>query len=187
MLPDGNPLKEAFLNHIKIPEIPVDPVYLEEHVFRKTWMPMFMRYFAGHEEGVVAMWGTNVAGNFYKPVKVVTDMNRPEETVVFTVPPLCDNSLDVIPSEVATNISEIVAEADLNNKAFPGSGDNILVKNIINLVNAPTANLKDQQAWREIYKYYNLDAPFVNQTEKEKAKDSSKALNSLVEDYNDDF
>ena len=54
---------------LQIPDLPDSPIYLAEHVFAKTWLPVFLSYFAGEDPGLITAWATNVAGNYYKTRK----------------------------------------------------------------------------------------------------------------------
>lgn len=184
----GNELYNAMIRTITPPEIPDEPVYLAEPVFRKTWFPMFMHYFAGTEEGPAMFWATNVAGNFYKEVHVVENMNNPENTILFTVPPLM--SRDDVFNTQDIDISGVLALADLNNQVYPGSGGSLIEKNITSQVKQPTRSLSEVEQWRKIYEFYEVDAPFLHTEEAKQAKIAQGIIPKdadVVEGFDDDF
>lgn len=185
MTSEVSPFREALLRSIRLPELPKDRVYLEEHKFRKTWFPMFMRYFAGHEDGIVAAWATNVAGNFFREVYVVSDINNPDDTVLFVVPALMDRSSDLYPDEVSGRVHDLVNQAALNEKAFPGAGAKLLEKGMINTLNPKRNDPSEKKAWQFIYDFYGVDAPFLN--DKASGSSGSSNANLAVEDYDDDL
>lgn len=176
----------SMMRQLAIPPLPEEPVYLSESKFAKTWLPMFLRYFAGLEGGVVSMWATNVAGNFYKEVHIVQNENKPED-ILFTVPGLLTNNQNIYSEEVTSQISLILASASKHNDVFPGSGDSYILNNLVNTVAPEQPKASEEEAWRKIYLYYNIDAPFVSGKPKSGSDESRENLQSKIEGFDDDF
>lgn len=186
-----NPLMmESVMRSITLPTLPETPVYVVESEFRRTWLPVFLNYFAGTENGVVQLWMMHVTGCWYKEVKVVEDIRRPDETYLFTVPAMfsrTDNLYEGI-AEEDVNIEHILALADLNNQNFPGSGDSLIKDNITDKVKQPTPSLVEQEQWRKIYEYYEIDAPFLHTEEAKRSRgETSSKTSEDVVGFDDDF
>lgn len=177
-------IRESLIRQIQLPPLPDTVVYLSEAKFRKTWLPMFLNYFAGTDGGVVSMWATNVAGNFYRPVHVVQNENSPGE-LLFTVPPLMNYEHKVYSDDTVAQIPLIMASASKHNSVMPGSGDTYIINNLVQKA-APSQTKSDEEdAWKKIYRYYDIDAPFMNV----KVSDTSgrEQIESLIEGFDDDF
>lgn len=179
-------LHESLMATIEVPKLPENKVYLDERKFHDAWLPLFLSYFAGKDEGAINEWHVRVAGSPYQKVSVCTDTSRPEETTVFVVPPLLDNDFDIISSEAQSQVATIFEKAELNNKNFPGSGDSYITGLIGKVVDMPKSNA-NEEAWKKIYRYYNIDAPFLHENTETKTQSTNKQLNELVEDWDDDF
>lgn len=177
-------MNDVMMRRITIPPMPVEEVYLSEQKFKKTWLPMFMRYFAGQEEGVVSMWATNVAGNFYKPVHIVANEKNPGE-ILFTVPALLNNNHKIYSDEVANMIPNILTRASKHNDVMPGSGDKYILNNLIDSAAPSQPKTDEEDAWRAIYRYYDIEAPFVDA--KSTASLERSKIDSLIEGFDDDF
>ena len=91
---------------------------IEETKFAKTWFPMFINYFAGKEAGIAAAWATNVAGNFYKDVYVVDNVDNPQK-IHFVVPSLFTRDNAVLPDHITQNLGIILAQANAQENVFP--------------------------------------------------------------------
>lgn len=180
--------RDALQAMIKLPKFEEEKIYLEEHVFRKTWFPVFMRYFAHHEEGIVAMWAVNVAQGYYNKVYVVSDINNPEQTIQFVVPPLLSRAGEVYNEQIASRISDIIATANLSNESFPGSGDNLLDDSLVKQINPPIGYPEEEEMWKKIYKYYDVDAEFLHKENKnQKTTNTSSTFSESEIEYDEDF
>lgn len=179
-------IEAMMLRKLALPPLPDDPVYLSEDKFSKTWLPMFVRYFAGHEGGVVSMWATNVAGNFYQEVHVVQNEKNPKE-ILFTVPGLLTNNQNIYSEDIISQIPFILASASKHNDVLPGSGDNYILNNLVDSAAPAQAKATEEEAWRKIYKYYGIDAPFVSDKPHTNAAEEREKLQSLIEGFDDDF
>lgn len=177
-------MKEALIRQIQLQPLPDDPVYLSESKFSKTWLPMFLNYFAGRDGGVVSMWATNVAGNFYRAVHVVQNENHPGE-VLFTVPPLMNYGHKLYSDELVEQIPLIMASASKHNSIMPGSGDTYIINNLVQKVAPSQVKSDEEEAWKKIYRYYEIDAPFLNDNNPKAS--GREQVESLIEGFDDDF
>lgn len=180
-------LYQAMIKSITLPKLPEEKVYFPEPVFRKTWMPMFLHYFAGHQDGVVTYWAHNVAGNYYQEVHVVSDMDNPEETVQFVVPPLVSRDNEVFTEGGDIPFDVILKHVELNNQVFPGSGDNLLHEHVGKRIKRESPkSIRNEEMWRKIYMYYEIDAPFLHTPEaRAQAAKEGISLPTAVVDTNE--
>lgn len=179
-----NNMKESILRRIQLQPLPNDPAYISEAKFSKTWLPMFLNYFAGRDGGVVAMWATNVAGNFYRPVHVVQNENNPGD-ILFTVPALMNYDHKVYSDELVDQIPLIMASAAKHNSIMPGSGDTYIINNLVQKTAPSQVKSEEEEAWKKIYRYYDIDAPFLNETNNRTS--GREHVESLIEGFDDDF
>lgn len=157
--------------------------YLDESTFKHRWMPLFLRFFAGLEEGDVTYWVEQVSGNWYQEVHIVEDLNRPEETFLFTVPAFMSRQRDVIPPDL--NISELLAVAKVQSEHYPGAGEQLIMDEVFSRIPKPTLDIAEVEQWKKIYAYYELEAPF---NQNDKAEISSKpVVNEEVIGFDDDI
>ena len=178
-------MRRMMNRRLELKQLPVEAVYLSEHKFRKTWLPMFLSFFSGQEGGLASSWATNVAGNYYKPVHIVQNEDKPGE-VLITVPGLFSQDHRVYSDQLIEQIPNIIASAVKHNDAVPGSGDNYLLNNLVDSASPPPSRRKDYEAWKAIYLYYDIDAPFLH-APKESAKEEREKVEQSLEGFDDDF
>lgn len=178
-------LVKTMERRLELKPVAEDKVYLSESKFRKTWMPMFLSYFAGQEGGLVAAWATNVAGNYYREVHVVANEDKPGN-VLFVVPGLFNNRHQIYSDDLIEIIPQVVATAIKHNDVVPGSGDTYLLNSLVDKAAPPQIKSQEEEQWKKIYKYYGIDAPFLHDATKNASLERAKT-EELLEGFDDDF
>lgn len=178
-------LKKIMTRRLEIQPLPDEVVYLSENKFRQTWLPMFLSFFSGQEGGLASAWATNVAGNYYRPVHVVKNEDKPGE-ILFTVPGLFNQNHQVYSEQMVEQIPNIIASAVKHNDVVPGSGDNYLLNNLVDSAAPSQSRNDEEEAWKKIYLYYGIDAPFLHKT-KTTAKEEREKVEQTLEGFDDDF
>lgn len=182
-----NPIREAIINSIELPEINDERVYLSEAEFRNKWLNVFIGYFIGDSNAPINRWIDTVSGNHYKEVHVVSNIHNPEETLQFIVPPIFSRDENIYNvNEDDMDVNTVLNMANLNNKNFPGSGNTLIEQGIIAKIKDTTPSMVETERWRAIYEYYNIEAPFV--TDKPRGvSNASNSQTSEVVGFDDDF
>jgi len=126
---------------------------LEEYIFVNVFLPLF----AGDTElmypqASLAIWA-NIAGSVYKPVNIV---NKNGE-VLYTVPPIMNNTVINPISNSKTSLAHVVATAKQYSNIHPVQGRNYLMAELTQratIMNVPKNVLENLHQWNEIFTRY---------------------------------
>lgn len=128
---------------------------LKEREFVEKWLLTLYEYIGGGEVEI-GIWLTNQGVTIYGEVDVVDDSG----STIFVVPSIMMTQDKVLPSAVASEVSDIVYRADILNRRIPGKGDEYIRNEIIGNVK-PSTNLQlYQDRWDNIFVKYNLEPIF---------------------------
>lgn len=118
-------------------------------LFREKYMGLL-----SHEAGdaPVALWIEDV--HVRSPFTEV-DVVDAKGTVVFTVPPLLDNSKPIFENLSGQQAVEAINHIDLHYKASPIQGK-VYLENLTKLTSQPTVNPRYIAMWNNIRKFFNL-------------------------------
>lgn len=177
-------LREMAIKQVEnIPEITADKITIKESNFiSKYWVDLLSSYIRG-ETVPIALWYTHVSKSPYNPVEVLDDETG---EVLFTVPALLDGSKELYSNDVSVKIGDIVNEAISKNGIVPNSGDNLLIKNLIDTMNPSSSRAAMLEKWVPFMNRYKIqlsgEEGVVNT-----AQSASVAVYNDSDDYDDDF
>lgn len=152
---------------------------LKESMFRTKYLPIML--FTTESEKNMLAWITEVAGNPYLEVDVYKD-GEPDN-ILFTVPPVLDNSADI-------SVADVIPPVDRATKSYkeyasinPRAADAILKDGLDNQINVIKKSNVERYAeqWKSILSYYNIPVKDSSVAEKQ------KKVEDLFDDNENEF
>ena len=152
-----------------------DVVSMPEVTFVKKWLLTLREYIAGGEVNI-AYWLSENNITHFAEVAIVDSIG----TELYRVPSILAKADKVLPTEVTSNISDIMYRADGLNRIIPGKGDAFINNELTSQVIENTNIGSYHERWDAIFTRYQLDPVF------NVAQATSTSTGTQSEEFDDD-